>query len=222
MRTKGSAADVGNSSSAGRKATAGRQENRRGCQNSRCFRILGKPMVSGRKEWWIGGFEGQAASRPQIPFERETEATTDKDSFGRAMQGRLPYRPLDLSTGGRSDCKDVWREVSPGKCLEDSPQPGLDTPEARATGARAQRSGYSALAQAGVAANKKGAKRGLTPIVFLDESGFMLQPLRRRTWAPSGQTPLQDAWDRHDRLSVVGSHPASLPFVTACHYIFNS
>ena len=60
------------------------------------------------------------------------------------------------------------------------------------------------MAQAGVAANKKGAKRKLTPIVFLDESGFMLQPVRRRTWAPSGQTPLQDAWDRHDRLSVVG------------------
>ena len=60
------------------------------------------------------------------------------------------------------------------------------------------------MAQAGVAANKKGAMRELTPIVFLDESGFMLQPLRRRTWAPSGQTPLQDAWDRHDRLSVVG------------------
>jgi len=54
-----------------------------------------------------------------------------------------------------------------------------------------------------VAANKKGAKRKLTPIVFLDESGFMLQPVRRRTWAPSGQTPFQDAWDRHDRLSVV-------------------
>jgi transposase len=32
----------------------------------------------------------------------------------------------------------------------------------------------------------------------------MLQPVRRRTWAPSGQTPIQDAWDRHDRLSVIG------------------
>jgi len=32
----------------------------------------------------------------------------------------------------------------------------------------------------------------------------MLQPVRRRTWSPSGQTPVQRAWDRHDRLSVVG------------------
>jgi len=41
--------------------------------------------------------------------------------------------------------------------------------------------------------------------VFFDESGFMLQPFRRRTWAPSGKTPLQRAWDRHDRLSVISA-----------------
>jgi len=39
--------------------------------------------------------------------------------------------------------------------------------------------------------------------VFVDESGFLLQPLNRRTWAPRGQTPVQYAWDRHDRLSVI-------------------
>jgi transposase len=38
--------------------------------------------------------------------------------------------------------------------------------------------------------------------VFIDESGFMLQPVVRRTWAPRGQTPVQKSWDRHDRLSV--------------------
>jgi transposase len=42
-------------------------------------------------------------------------------------------------------------------------------------------------------------------VVFLDESGFMLQPLRRRTWAPRGQTPIQYSWDRHDRWSVLGA-----------------
>ncbi len=41
--------------------------------------------------------------------------------------------------------------------------------------------------------------------MFLDESGFMLQPIRRRTWAPRGQTPVQKAWDRHDRLSVISA-----------------
>jgi transposase len=41
--------------------------------------------------------------------------------------------------------------------------------------------------------------------VFLDESGFLLQPLNRRTWAPTGCRPQQYAWQRHDRLSVIGS-----------------
>jgi len=59
------------------------------------------------------------------------------------------------------------------------------------------------VAPEGLAADKKGAKRKLAPLVFLDESGFMLQPVRRRTLAPSGQTPLHDAWDRHDRLSAI-------------------
>jgi putative transposase len=41
--------------------------------------------------------------------------------------------------------------------------------------------------------------------VVLDETGLMLQPLVRRTWAPRGQTPVLYAWDRHDRLSVIGA-----------------
>jgi len=39
--------------------------------------------------------------------------------------------------------------------------------------------------------------------VFLDETGLMLQPLVRRTWAPAGQTPVMYSWDRRDRLSVI-------------------
>jgi transposase len=29
--------------------------------------------------------------------------------------------------------------------------------------------------------------------------------VNRRTWAPCGQTPIQRAWDRYDRLSVIGA-----------------
>jgi transposase len=60
------------------------------------------------------------------------------------------------------------------------------------------------VAAAGLASHKKGAAEGGNPLVFLDESGFMLQPVRRRTWALSGQTPILRSWDRHDRLSAVG------------------
>ena len=40
-------------------------------------------------------------------------------------------------------------------------------------------------------------------LVFLDESGFMLTPTVRRTWAPQGQTPIVSSWDRHDRISAI-------------------
>lgn len=33
----------------------------------------------------------------------------------------------------------------------------------------------------------------------------MLQPVRRRTWALRGQTPIQKSWDRRDRLSVIAA-----------------
>ena len=56
-----------------------------------------------------------------------------------------------------------------------------------------------------VAANKKGAARWGQPIVFLDESGFMLQPTVRRTWAPSGRTPILVESARHDRISAIGA-----------------
>lgn len=41
--------------------------------------------------------------------------------------------------------------------------------------------------------------------MLLDESGFMLQPVCRRTWAPRGQTPVLWQWDRRDRLSAISA-----------------
>jgi transposase len=51
----------------------------------------------------------------------------------------------------------------------------------------------------------KAADRRGAHLVFLDESGFMLTPTVRRTWAPRGQTPILDAWERRDRISAISS-----------------
>lgn len=40
-------------------------------------------------------------------------------------------------------------------------------------------------------------------LVFLDESGFMLTPTVRRTWAPRGSKPDLVSFDRRDRLSAI-------------------
>lgn len=41
--------------------------------------------------------------------------------------------------------------------------------------------------------------------MFPDESGFMLHPTVRRTWAPKGQTPIHHSWDRRDHLSAISA-----------------
>ncbi len=42
-------------------------------------------------------------------------------------------------------------------------------------------------------------------IVFVDESGFMISPLLRRTWAPRGCTPVVKISEPHGRISVIGA-----------------
>jgi transposase len=42
-------------------------------------------------------------------------------------------------------------------------------------------------------------------IALLDESGFLLSPVVRRTMAPRGETPILDCSDRHDRISVISA-----------------
>jgi transposase len=42
-------------------------------------------------------------------------------------------------------------------------------------------------------------------IIFIDESGFLLIPPVRKTWAPRGQTPIIHHRYRHDRISVISA-----------------
>lgn len=51
---------------------------------------------------------------------------------------------------------------------------------------------------------RRSRQRGAT-LVWLDESAFQLTPTVRRTWAPRGQTPILERWDRRDKLTVISS-----------------
>jgi transposase len=42
-------------------------------------------------------------------------------------------------------------------------------------------------------------------LVFLDESGFQLTPVVRRTYAPRGKTPIVEAWHRKGRISAISA-----------------
>ena len=42
-------------------------------------------------------------------------------------------------------------------------------------------------------------------LVFVDEAGFMLEPIVRRTYAPRGKTPVHRIGNPHGRLSAIGA-----------------
>ena len=54
-----------------------------------------------------------------------------------------------------------------------------------------------------LAEDKKKATRLGAYVIFIDESGFMLTPTVRRTWAPVGCTPLIRHHYAKDRISVI-------------------
>jgi transposase len=54
-----------------------------------------------------------------------------------------------------------------------------------------------------MAAGKKNATRLGAYLVFVDESGFLLIPPIRRTWAPRGRTPVVRHHQKRDRISVI-------------------
>lgn len=57
-----------------------------------------------------------------------------------------------------------------------------------------------------MAADKKSASRRRAHLVLIDESGFLLSPLVRRTLAPRGQTPLLKTWGGHrERVSATAA-----------------
>ena len=51
--------------------------------------------------------------------------------------------------------------------------------------------------------DKKNSARLGAHLIFIDESGFMLTPCVRRTWAPVGQTPVVRHRFANDRISVI-------------------
>ena len=55
------------------------------------------------------------------------------------------------------------------------------------------------MGQARLAPGKKNAQRLKAWIAFLDESGFLMAPLVRRSWSPCGQTPILHHSGRHHR-----------------------
>jgi transposase len=62
------------------------------------------------------------------------------------------------------------------------------------------------VGQARLAAGKKNATRLKAYLVFLDEAGFFMAPLVRRSWRPRGQTPiLYQRTRHHQKVSAIAA-----------------
>lgn len=89
----------------------------------------------------------------------------------------------------------------------------------------------------GMASDKKNAARLGAHLVFIDESGFLLIPPVRKTWAPRGQTPIQRHHYRRDKVSVISGisispqlhhlglyfqcHPKNIQQTEACDFLLH-
>ena len=171
--------------------------------------LLGVSLTSVKrwKRTWkaegSGRFGCDTASRPCAETFRETSTVARQDSCQRSACGWISHRFVDVRPGGAGRTQDVRCLVPPRPCASHLARSGVLSPETapRGTGARCQI--RRAVAQEGLASHQKKARRRGASIVFIDESGFRLQPVNRRTWVPRGETPVQRAWDRYDRLSVI-------------------
>ena len=57
-----------------------------------------------------------------------------------------------------------------------------------------------------MASDPKKAKQDRAHVVLIDESGFFINPLVRRTWAPKGCTPVPTGFGRHrDKVSTIAA-----------------
>jgi transposase len=82
-----------------------------------------------------------------------------------------------------------------------------------------------------VAADQKKALTQRTSVVFIDESGLLMAPLVRRTWAPRGQRPILKQRGKHrEKVSIAGAlswtpwrrRPLGLVYQTLVNEYFNN
>src|SRR5262249_15807620 len=119
---------------------------------------------------------------------------------------RLPLRPVDRPTAGRPDRLPPGRAFSPALPQRLAGRAALQPAEARGTRPRAARAPGPTLDVRALPPPAKKSADGHAHRVLIDESGFRLGPLVRRTQAPVGQTPILEVPGRsRERVSVIAA-----------------
>src|SRR5437762_5178190 len=121
----------------------------------------------------------------------------------RRRGGRVRNRALDGATdhGGRR--APLRRAVPPALTRPSAARPRLEPAGAHCPRAGAGRGAHRSVAQAGLAAHKKGARRSGRAILFIDETGHTFLARLSTTWAPVGQPPLLRRVSQRRELSSI-------------------
>ncbi len=197
-RAAGETSPTGNPVAEDRQVTVG------SCTLDWGIKEFGVSMAAGAQEERVQGTSTERDSgttRPSI--------CAGKGSFGTvalegAAESRIRNRPLDVKTHHRGHLETVSYSVSSQPCLADPWTTGMELSKT-GTPCKAEGRNRDRTMEAGaVPCHKKNARLG-AHLVFIDESGFLLIPNVRRTWAPKGQTPHFYHWLKQDRISAISA-----------------
>src|SRR6476469_3251734 len=106
-----------------------------------------------------------------------------------ADRARLRDRPVDRAEGGPHDPTGVRRRVEPEVHHRLASPTRFPPAAAPARPSPARTGSNRRVVGLRLAAHQKKARRQHAHIALIDESGLLMAPLVRRTWAPRGQTP---------------------------------
>jgi transposase len=196
----GATAAFGGLPCSGRLPTANR------CRVFGCSPQYRFPLDESLSPWWRRRVGGQRSHRSPT----KTHACPGTPSFGLvspfAQEFRIFHRTLDCRARRGRHSPQVASQVPSAVSQPVARRTAGHAPETAIPSARARRSQSATLAARGLATDKKSAARRRAHIVLIDESGFLLSPLVRRTLAPRGQTPILKTWGGHrERVSATAA-----------------
>ena len=124
----------------------------------------------------------------------------------RPHRARLRHRALDRRPARPVDRAGVRRRLQPARSQRLAAVPGPHPAEAPARATEARSGRDPGVARLRLAAPPKKARRQGAYLAWIDESGLLMAPLVRRTWAPRGQTPeLAQRSGHREKVSVAAA-----------------
>jgi transposase len=146
----------------------------------------------------------QRHPRTPAPHVGEPKGTAGKVSSPRSAGSRIFHRPVDAGAYSGTHREVVSHCLPSQPCVAVVTEHGVELSEAGTPCPPEGRTGDCTLETSALVRDKKTARRG-AHLVFPDESGFLLVPNVKRTWAPRGKTPHFYHWFRQDRISAVAA-----------------